>query len=309
MEVSVAVPRSAVGVVIGKNGEMIKKIQNETGARVQFQQGRDDNPEERMCALTGTMNQIEDARQRIEELIESVLARDSQMGRGRGRTGSGMNGAPYGRSPGGGSTGGWGEYGPGRPSGPSMGMARNGQEKVEYQFLVPSTKTGIIIGKGGEAIKQINQQSGAFCELYRRPPPNPSEKIFIIRGSHDQVEMAKRMISEKLGLDSVMNSQGPMGAPPTQYPLGQSQNPAAYAAQGWSAAAAYQQQWPGQQNDPSKADPNAAAWAAYYQQQQYFQQSGSGAPAAPGAAQAAAPAQDYSAQWAAYYRSMGKIGE
>merc|ERR1712127_456388 len=375
MEVSVAVPRSAVGVVIGKNGEMIKKIQNETGARVQFQQGRDDNPEERMCALTGTMNQIDDARQRIEELIES--ARDSQMGRGRGRTGSGMNGAPYGRSPGGGSTGGWGEYGPGpgRPSGPSMGgMARNGQEKVEYQFLVPSTKTGIIIGKGGETIKQINQQSGAFCELDRRPPPNPSEKIFIIRGSHDQVELAKRMISEKLGLDSVMNSQGPMGAPPTQYPLGQSQNPAAYAAQGWSAAAAYQQQWPGQQNDPSKADPNAAAWAAYYQRQQYFQQSGSGAPsaqqpgtpgqpegnsgsvpvnpqtgqpdytaqwiqyyrsigamkdaevleqqlkgnkgmgstavpAAPGAAQAAAPTQDYSAQWAAYYRSMGKIGE
>merc|ERR1740128_1062036 len=163
----VAVPRSAVGVVIGKNGEMIKKIQNETGARVQFQQGRDDNPEERMCALTGTMIQIDDARQRIEELIESVLARDSQMGRGRGRTGSGMNGAPYGRSPGGGSTGGWGEYGPGpgRPSGPTMGMARNGQEKVEYQFLVPSTKTGIIIGKGGETIKQINQQSGAFCEL------------------------------------------------------------------------------------------------------------------------------------------------
>ena len=66
-------PRSAVGVVIGKNGDMIKKIQNETGARVQFQQGRDDNPDERMCALTGTMNQIEDARQRIEELIESVL--------------------------------------------------------------------------------------------------------------------------------------------------------------------------------------------------------------------------------------------
>ena len=82
-------------------------------------------------------------------------ARDSQMGRGRGRTGgstgSSMNGAPYGRSPGGGSStgGGWGEYGPGvGRSGPSMGMARNGQDKVEYQFLVPSTKTGIIIGKG-----------------------------------------------------------------------------------------------------------------------------------------------------------------
>ena len=31
--------------------------------------------------------------------------------------------------------------------------------------------------------------------------------------------------------------------------------------------------------------------------------------ATPAAAQAAAPAQDYSAQWAAYYRSIGKIGE
>lgn len=152
------------------------------------------------------------------------------MGRGRGRTGgstggSSMNGAPYGRSPGGGSStgGGWGEYGPGvgRSGGPSIGMARNGQDKVEYQFLVPSTKTGIIIGKGiyflaycacfsvitisfagGETIKQINQQSGAFCELDRRPPPNPNEKIFIIRGSHEQVELAKRMISEKLGLVS-----------------------------------------------------------------------------------------------------------
>lgn len=55
---------------------------------------------------------------------------------------------------------------------------------------------------GGETIKQINQQSGAFCELDRRPPPNPNEKIFIIRGSPEQVELAKRMISEKLGLVS-----------------------------------------------------------------------------------------------------------
>lgn len=45
--------------------------------------------------------------------------------------------------------------------------------------------------------------------------------------------------------------QGPMGAPPTQYPgLGQNQNAGAYAAQGWGAAA--YQQWPGQPNDPCK---------------------------------------------------------
>jgi len=69
----VAVPRAAVGVVIGKGGDMIKKIQNETGARVQFQQGRDDGPGERRCLLTGKPNQVDQARRRIEELIDSVL--------------------------------------------------------------------------------------------------------------------------------------------------------------------------------------------------------------------------------------------
>ncbi len=33
------VPRGAVGIIIGREGAMIKKIQTETGARVQFKEG------------------------------------------------------------------------------------------------------------------------------------------------------------------------------------------------------------------------------------------------------------------------------
>lgn len=36
----IPVPRQAVGLVIGKGGEMIKKIQGETGAKVQFKPGK-----------------------------------------------------------------------------------------------------------------------------------------------------------------------------------------------------------------------------------------------------------------------------
>lgn len=36
----VPVPRFAVGIVIGRNGEMIKKIQNDAGVRIQFKAGR-----------------------------------------------------------------------------------------------------------------------------------------------------------------------------------------------------------------------------------------------------------------------------
>lgn len=53
------VPRAAVGVVIGKGGDMIKKIQAETGARVQFQQAREEGPGERRCYLSGKPQNVE----------------------------------------------------------------------------------------------------------------------------------------------------------------------------------------------------------------------------------------------------------
>ena len=62
-----------MGVVIGKGGDMIKKIQSDTGARVQFQQGREDGPGDRKCLLSGKPQAVEQARQRIQELIDSVM--------------------------------------------------------------------------------------------------------------------------------------------------------------------------------------------------------------------------------------------
>lgn len=58
-------------------GDMIKKIQAETGARVQFQQGRDEGPGDRRCLLTGKPQHVDMARQRIEELIDSVIVSTS----------------------------------------------------------------------------------------------------------------------------------------------------------------------------------------------------------------------------------------
>lgn len=36
----IAVPRPSVGVVIGRNGEMIKKIQSDAGVKIQFKPGK-----------------------------------------------------------------------------------------------------------------------------------------------------------------------------------------------------------------------------------------------------------------------------
>lgn len=68
-----SVPRVAVGVVIGKGGDMIKKIQDQTGARVQFLQAEGDEPVDRVCMLLGNVDQINEAKERVEQLISDVL--------------------------------------------------------------------------------------------------------------------------------------------------------------------------------------------------------------------------------------------
>uniref|UniRef100_A0A4W5JZJ3 K Homology domain-containing protein n=1 Tax=Hucho hucho TaxID=62062 RepID=A0A4W5JZJ3_9TELE len=72
----------------------------------------------------------------------------------------------------------------------------------EFTFTVPTMKTGLIIGKGGETIKGISQQSGARIELQRNPPPNsdPNIKMFTVRGSHQQIDYARQLVEEKIGV-------------------------------------------------------------------------------------------------------------
>lgn len=67
---------------------------------------------------------------------------------------------------------------------------------------------------GGETIKQINQQSGAYCELDRRSQnPNSNEKVFLIKGDPDSIETAKRIIQDKVQMPLNFVSQGGGGPP------------------------------------------------------------------------------------------------
>lgn len=97
-------------------------------------------------------------------------------------------------------------------------------------FSIPTHKCGLVIGRGkwllhrphpsphfppalcslpmasagGENVKAINQQTGAFVEISRQLPPNgdPNFKLFIIRGSPQQIDHAKQLIEEKIEVGS-----------------------------------------------------------------------------------------------------------
>uniref|UniRef100_A0A3Q2CIG2 Far upstream element-binding protein 3-like n=1 Tax=Cyprinodon variegatus TaxID=28743 RepID=A0A3Q2CIG2_CYPVA len=169
----VPVPRFAVGIVIGRNGEMIKKIQNDAGVRVQFKADDGISPE-RVAMVMGQPERCQHAVHLINELIQTAQERDGfgsalRSSRVRGR----------------------GDWTMGSP-GPLQ----------EVTYTIPADKCGLVIGKGGETIKSINQQSGAHVELQRNPPPStdPNTRVFTIRGTAQQMEVARQLIDDKIGV-------------------------------------------------------------------------------------------------------------
>uniref|UniRef100_A0A674JPV1 Far upstream element-binding protein 1 n=1 Tax=Terrapene triunguis TaxID=2587831 RepID=A0A674JPV1_9SAUR len=322
----VPIPRFAVGIVIGRNGEMIKKIQNDAGVRIQFKPDDGTTPD-RIAQITGPPDRCQHAAEIITDLLRSVQAGNpggpGPGGRGRGR--------------------GQGNWNMGPPGG-----------LQEFNFIVPTGKTGLIIGKGGETIKSISQQSGARIELQRNPPPNadPNMKLFTIRGTPQQIDYARQLIEEKIGgpvnplgppvphgpHGVVPGPHGPPGPPGPGNPMGPYNPapynpgppgpaphgpPAPYAPQGWGNA--YPHWQPPNPPDPGKKfrlftkscvqahvqcmivhgeQPNPApagqvdytkAWEEYYKKM------GQAVPAPAGAP----PGQpDYSAAWAEYYRQQ-----
>uniref|UniRef100_A0A3B3RLU6 Far upstream element (FUSE) binding protein 3 n=1 Tax=Paramormyrops kingsleyae TaxID=1676925 RepID=A0A3B3RLU6_9TELE len=261
----VAVPRFAVGIVIGRNGEMIKKIQNDAGVRIQFKPDDGISPD-RVAQVMGQPERCQHAVHLINELVHTAQERDGFGGpvglrsRGRGR----------------------GEW----------NMASPGSLQ-EVTYTIPADKCGLVIGKGGETIKNINQQSGAHVELQRNPPPNtdPNHRIFSIRGSPQQIGMARQLIDEKIGGTGLGSSSSFGLGPFTQGPATTHQNgPQTFMTGGWGAT--YQTWQPQGQQDPSQvtgptsqqsSTPDySAAWVEYYRQQGGYYGQGAQQGLAPG---------------------------
>ena len=70
----VPVPRSLIGVIIGKGGDMIKKIQEQSGSRIQFKpEDEDIGGPTRVCSISGSAQGNQTARGMIMELIENGM--------------------------------------------------------------------------------------------------------------------------------------------------------------------------------------------------------------------------------------------
>lgn len=74
-------------------------------------------------------------------------------------------------------------------------------QKSEYEInlLVPSDNVGMVIGKGGDKLKEIRDQSNGRVKVYQECLPHSNERVVAIGGdSEDDVTGALKMILEIL---------------------------------------------------------------------------------------------------------------
>lgn len=155
-KVEIVIPHAVIGLVIGKGGENIKRIQNETGATVRVDPNTVDEKGNKVCTITGSKKAVDDAHNQVASVIENSATNK-------------------------------------RPRLSQM----DGSD--QYRMKIPASRTGAIIGKGGDTIKSIKQQSGCDIELDKNAKDVGSdESVFIIRGSQDKIQKAKSLIEARL---------------------------------------------------------------------------------------------------------------
>ncbi|KAK1436659.1 hypothetical protein QVD17_02441 [Tagetes erecta] len=172
------IPSNKVGVLIGKSGDTIRTLQYSSGARIQITRDSeaDPNAATRPVQLIGSIESINKA----ERLIKEVIA-EADAG--------------------------------GSPSLIARGFSVHSSGIGEQLHLqVPNEKVGVIIGKGGETIKNLQTRSGARIQLIPQHLPEgdqSKERTVRVTGDRRQIEMAKEMIKEVM--DQPMRSSNSSG--------------------------------------------------------------------------------------------------
>lgn len=184
----ILIDSNLVGLIIGRQGENLRRVENETHTRVQFITGPDATGPKRQCKIRGTPQAREDAKAEIARIIEE-------------------NGNPA-----------RGNVPPERFNASSKAVGghqpalRVGEDAE--QIMVPNRTVGLIIGRGGETIRDLQERSQCHVNIV-----GPEKSVNGLRpvnliGTPQAAAMAKDLIMEIVDSDTKsLAAQGGQGPP------------------------------------------------------------------------------------------------
>jgi far upstream element-binding protein len=173
---TIRVKSSLVGLIIGRAGENLRKVESESGARVQFLQTKDPHATERQCTITGPPRSRDSAKTAIFAIIEENGGANVMQDKGAYTAGM-----------------------PGRAK-VNLPALRDGEDST--QVMVPDKTVGLIIGRGGETIKDLQERSGCHVNILGETKSINGLRPINLIGSVQAVGVAKDLILEIVESDS-----------------------------------------------------------------------------------------------------------
>ena len=137
-----------VGSIIGKGGEIINNIREESGAKIHITDG---SVPERIVTVTGSTDAIFKSFNMICKKFEDDGPRDKDDSKQESSSNSSSSGSVP------------------RPP-------------VTLRLIVPASQCGSLIGKGGSKIKEIREITGASIQVASEMLPNSTERAVTISG-------------------------------------------------------------------------------------------------------------------------------
>ncbi|CAG8709316.1 2521_t:CDS:2, partial [Funneliformis mosseae] len=194
--ITIHIPVNKVGVVIGRGGETIRDLQDRSGARINVTPDSAASPQsnDRPVTLIGDETAVQRAKALIDEIVNTGESssdrnhpkdyRSNNYGNNYNNTdnnhhGNGYSGGHYGSN--------HGQY--------NHHSGKSSQDSITIQ--VPNDSVGLIIGKGGETVRALQQQSGAKIQIEPVHGVPPVDRNVQIIGTAENIAIAKSLILEK----------------------------------------------------------------------------------------------------------------
>lgn len=167
----VPIEKNLVGLIIGRAGENLRRVESVTGARVQFMDGPETNSSSRHCKISGSRAAVASAKAEIYKVID-----DNEVAK-RGQGGALPRGRPA----------------------PAADPPSDGDSE---QILVPDRTVGLIIGRGGETIRDLQERSGCHVNIVGENKSQNGFRPVNLIGTPQQQQRAKDLIYEIVESDT-----------------------------------------------------------------------------------------------------------
>jgi far upstream element-binding protein len=176
---AIMVDSNLVGLIIGRAGENLRRVEADTQTRVQFMAaGIDGNPNQRQCKITGTRAARENAKAEIARIVEENGSSN--------RAGQERQGA--------------------KQPGSQQPALRTGEDST--QMMVPNRTVGLIIGRGGETIRDLQERSGCHVNIVGEDKSINGLRPVNLIGTKEAAAIAKELILEIVDSDNKSMGQG-----------------------------------------------------------------------------------------------------